>query len=476
MSKTFLSLLLSLLLTCVYAQDKSAQIDSLFQSLNTDGELSGAFLVVDSGKIISERYFGYEDANKHNKINALSRFELASVSKQFTSIAVMQLEEKGKLSFEDEINTYFPNLKFKGVKIKNLLRNTSGISEFLAWDPSWIDKTIINKNQDILKIIEDKIDTLLFNPGEQYLYSNTNWILLSLIVEKVSGQPFSLYMEKNIFNPAGMNNTSVFSARSPKSNLKNYAKGLAYDAKSKSFQSIDSFSGHHYLKYFDGISGPYGIASTVQDLSKWNEALYKHTLLKKENFIKAISIDTLNNGNPIKMAGLYYGNGWLFTDSTNNENKMHFHTGGYPGYHSIIVRENKNQRYFIALINKRNTISVYPLTSAIDKILQNQQVPKIEREQLSEAIVLMEFQVKQFLGTYAYEKQPELKFEITADDDGNIYAQLTGQQAIQVYPRSDLELFYTAVKADLKFSKENDKINTLTLFQNGQELKFNKIK
>lgn len=476
MSKPFLSLLFSILLISVYAQDKSARIDSLFHSLNTDGELSGAFLVVDSGKIISERYFGFEDADKKNKIKHLSRFELASVSKQFTAMAVMQLEEKGKLSFEDEINKYFPNLKFNGVKIKNLLRNTSGISEFLAWDPSWIEKTKVNTNRDILKIVEDRIDTLLFAPGDQYFYSNTNWALLALIVEQVSGLPFSQYMEKNIFNPAGMINSSVFSARSQKANPMNYAKGLAYDANSKSFKSIDDFSGYEYLKYFDGISGPYGVASTAQDLLKWNEALYENKLLKKKNFIRAISVDTLNNGKPVQFSGLYYGNGWLFTDSTTNENKMHFHTGGYPGYHSILVRENKNQRYFIALINKRNTLNVYPLTSAIDKILQNLEVPKIEREPLSEAVALMEFQVKQLLGTYAYEKQAELKFELTADDEGNIFAQLTGQQSVQVYPRSELELFYTAVKADLKFTKENDEINSLTLHQNGQELKFNKIR
>ena len=458
------------------AQDKTSRIDSLFQSLNTDGELSGAFIVVDSGNVVYEKYFGYEDAKKKNKINELSRFELASVSKQFTAMAIMQLEEKGKLSFEDEINTYFPKLQFKGVKIKNLLRNTSGISEFLAWDPNWFDHTKINSNKEALQIMERNIDSLLFIPGEKYMYSNTNWLLLALIVEKVAGEPFSKYMEKNIFKPAGMQHTKVFSARSAKANLKHYAVGFAYDAKSKIFKPVDEFSSYHYVKYLDGMYGPYGISSTAQDLIKWNDALYKHLLLKKENFLKAISVDTLNNGKAISFSGLYYGNGWLFSDSTHNENKMHFHTGGYPGYYSIIVRENKNQRYLVALINKWNTINVYPLTAAIDKILRNKEVPKIEREELNESIVLMEFQIKQLLGVYEYDQHPELKFEITADDEGNLFAQLSGQSAVQVYPRNDLELFYTVVKADLKFSKENDTITSLSLYQNGQVLKFIKVK
>lgn len=473
--KIYFCTILILFSTLLHAQDKTTRIDSLFKSLNTDGELSGAFLVVDSGKVIYEGYFGYEDVDKKNKINELSRFELASVSKQFTSMAIMQLEDKGKLSYEDEINKYFPNLKFKGVKIKNLLRNTSGIPEFLAWDQSWFDKTKINTNKDALQIIENRIDTLLFNPGDKYYYSNTNWVLLALIVEKTSGQSFAKYMDKYVVKPAGMKNTSVFSARSPKSNLKNYAIGTSYNANTKSFESVDNFSSYHYVKYLDGIYGPYGIASTAKDLLKWNEALYNNKLLKKEKFSTAINVDTLNNGKKIQMSGLYYGHGWLFTDSTDNMDKMHFHTGGYPGYHTINVRENKNKRYFVALINKWNTLNVYPLTSAIDKIIQNREVPKIEREELSESITLMEFQVKQLLGTYEYDKHPELKFTITADDEGNIFAQLSGQSAVQVYPKSELELFYTAVKADLKFTKNDDVITALTLYQNGQELKFNKI-
>ncbi|ULT27871.1 serine hydrolase [Sphingobacterium sp. E70] len=102
---------------------------------------------------------------------------------------------------------------------------------------------------------------------------------------------------------------------------------MAYDAKTKSFKSVDDFPAFSYLTYFDGGSGPYGISSTAQDLFKWNQAIQNNTLLTRQNFMKAISVDTLNNGKSIKMAGLYYGFGWLFTDSTNSESKMHFHSG-----------------------------------------------------------------------------------------------------------------------------------------------------
>lgn len=459
------------------AQIVNSRIDSLFQSLNQDGELSGSFIVIDSGHIVFEKNYGFEDSERKNKISSLSRFELASVSKQFTAMAIMQLEEKGKLSYEDEIIKYFPNLKFKNIKIKHLLRNTSGIPEFLAWDSNWIDKTKINNNQDLLTLLQTKVDTLNFNPGDQYSYSNTNYVLLALIVEKVSGIGFQDYMSKYVFKPAGMKNTSVFSARSPKADLTNYAKGYAYNAKHQTFESVDIPNTYHYVKYFDGIYGPYGISSTATDLVKWIQALDNYTLLKKENFNKAISVDTLNNGKPIiHGSGLNYGFGWIFLDDSDNSNKMHFHTGGYPGYQTIIVRDPSKKTHFIALLNKWNTVNVFPLTGAVSAILENKDVPKINREILSEAITLVEFQIKQLLGTYAYDKAPELEFEITADEDGNILAKLTGQLAIQVYPKSELELFYTAVKADLKFNKDANQITALTLFQNGQELTFKKIK
>lgn len=123
----------------VTAQTVQQRLDSLFQSLNQDGELSGAFLVADSGKVVFEKYLGFQDASKTERITSNSRFELASVSKQFTAMAIMQLEEQGKLSYEDDIIKYFPHLKFKNVRVKNLLRHTSGIPDFFSFPEKWID-------------------------------------------------------------------------------------------------------------------------------------------------------------------------------------------------------------------------------------------------------------------------------------------------------------------------------------------------
>jgi len=458
------------------AQTAQQRLDSLFQSLNTDGELSGAFLIADKGKVVFEKYLGFEDASKTKGITSNSRFELASVSKQFTAMAIMQLEAKGKLSYEDDITKYFPHIKFKNVRIKNLLRHTSGIPDFFSFPEKWIDTKKINTNQNLLRIIETKMDSTSFKPGDQHVYSNINYMLLALIVEKASGQSFATYMHQHIFKPVGMKNTTVFSARSPNADLRNYAHGMAFDVKTNSFKNVDDIALYKYAKYFDAVSGPYGISSTAQDLFKWNQAIQNNILLKQNNFLRAISADTLNNRKLIQKGDWYYGFGWVFRDSTDNKDKMHFHDGEYSGYRNILVRDFAHQKCIIVLMNKWNTIDIFPLTAAIDAILQNKETPKIEREKLTGAIKLMEFQVKQLLGTFEYTKNPELKFKITADDNGNLFAQLSGQSAIEVYPKNDLELFYTAVKAELKFSEENDEISALTLYQNGQELTFNKVK
>ncbi|MNK00289.1 Penicillin-binding protein 4* [compost metagenome] len=460
----------------VTAQTVQQRLDSLFQSLNQDGELSGAFLVADSGKVVFEKYLGFQDASKTERITSNSRFELASVSKQFTAMAIMQLEEQGKLSYEDDIIKYFPHLKFKNVRVKNLLRHTSGIPDFFSFPEKWIDTKKINTNQNLLRIIETKMDSTSFKPGDQHVYSNINYMLLALIVEKASGQSFAKYMHQHIFKPVGMNNTTVFSARSPNVDLRNYAHGMAFDVKTNSFKNVDDIAIYKYAKYFDAVSGPYGISSTAQDLFKWNQAIQNNILLKQNNFLRAISADRLNNRKLIQKGDWYYGFGWVFKDSTDNKDKMHFHDGEYSGYKNIIVRDFAHQKCIIVLMNKWNTIDVLPLTFAIDAILKKRKTPAIEREKLTGAITLVESQIKQLLGTYEYTKQPDLKFKITADDSGNLFAQLSGQAAIEVYPKNNLELFYTAIQAMLKFSKENDEVSTLTLYQNGQELTFNKVK
>lgn len=468
--------ILFLMILCITLRAQSAyhRLDSLFNNINQAGELSGAVLVMDSSKVVYEKYFGYEDSPKKKKIHQTTRFELASVSKQFTAMAIMQLEHQGKLSFKDDIKKYFPRLKFKNVTIDHLLRHSSGISDFIRWDQSWFDRSKINTNDAILSILENKLDSTEFEAGSQFSYSNTNYVLLALIVEHVSNMSFKAYMQKFIFGPSGMKNTSVFSARSPGADLQNYARGLGYDYQTGKYISIDQLPSNssQFTTYMDGISGAYGISSTAQDLLKWHKALNKETVLPKQQFQQALLVGYLNDGKPnFSDMGGYVGYGWMFIDSTDT-NKMHYHTGNWPGYQSILVREPKSDRFVAVLVNKWNFIGVLPLMTAINAILNNRAVPVIAPQDIEHKISLMEYQVRELIGQYSYTDSPALIYTITADNEGRIFAQLGDQPAVEVLPKSDVELFYTVIDAKLKFERKENKIYKLTLFQNGQELKF----
>lgn len=456
------------------AQNRVDQLDSIFNTLNIDGELSGAFLVVDEGKILYEKYLGYEDIEKSKPINSQSRFELASVSKQFTAMAIMQLAQQGKLSYQDQISQYFPELPFAKVTIDNLLRHTSGVPEFLGFDNQWIDRAKINTNADILNILVQHVDSTSFKPNTHFAYSNTNYILLALIVEKVSGLNFDTYMREYVFKPSKMTSSSVLSARSTTKPLTHYARGFGFDVLNDSFQYIDDLSSYAYLKYFDGIAGPYGISSTARDLMAWDQALTNGTILSNQEFKKALEIGSLNNDSSIVgLMDSYVGYGWMFRDTTDN-GKMHFHTGGWPGYQAIVVREPANKRLVVVLINKWNMIGVLPIMGAIQAILDGKTPPVLTRQKFDGVISLMEFQVKELIGSYAYTESAELKYHITANEEGKIFAQLTGQSSFEVYPSSDVDLFYTEVDAKIKFQKEGERVTKLTLFQNGLELVFTK--
>src|SRR6202012_4335988 len=123
---------------------------------------------------------------------------------------------------------------------------------------------------------------LAFKAGDQFSYSNTNYVLLALIVEKVSGMPFEDYLEKFIFKPLGMAHTRVYHQRAAKQKIQNYALGYVFDPAKNKFMVNDSITANKYEYYFDGIAGPYGISCTTEDMLKWDQALYTNKLVSTE--------------------------------------------------------------------------------------------------------------------------------------------------------------------------------------------------
>jgi CubicO group peptidase (beta-lactamase class C family) len=468
-----ITVLASILSDAAFAQ-KSNKLDSLFSKLAANGYFNGCVLVAEQGKPIYEKAFGYANFDTKQKLDNQTMFELASVSKQFTAMAIMQLHQQGKLNYDDAVVKYLPMLPYTSVTINNLLHHTSGIPEFLAWTDKLVKVDKINYNQDVLNALANNKIPLNFKPGDKVAYSNTNYVILALIVEKISGMSFSDYLNKNIFLPLDMLHTRVYAQRAVETKISNYAYGYIFNPTKNAFDLNDNMTANRYEYYFDGIVGPYGLSSNTEDLLKWDQALYSEKLVSKAIQEEAYQTSKLNDGKDATFSNIPYGFGWLILPSLTDEGRRFMHSGGYPGYMTIITRFPDKDRTIIILTNIYNVINLYQLNNAVENILFEKPFQIPEALPFKKSLVLTPAQLKAIEGIYIPKQAPQVKFMITTDN-GQVYAQITGQPKVEVYAETELDFFYSVVAARIQFKKDNKGvINSLTLIQGGRELKADK--
>ncbi|MBZ0247556.1 MAG: beta-lactamase family protein, partial [Cyclobacteriaceae bacterium] len=280
---------------------------------------------------IYHKVFGVRSFETNVPIELNDIFELASVSKQFTAMAIMMLQQEGKLQYDDPIEKYLPGLTYQGIAIRHLLNHTSGLPDYQAvMDEHW-DKSKVASNPDILEYLKKYNPPKNFEPGEKYEYSNTGYVFLASIAEAVSGQDFIEFCKERIFEPLQMTSTAIRS-NEEKNNLSHLAYGHIYVADRKSFIRADSFPSSNYTIWLGGRKGPGRVSSTEADLLKWDQALYTDQLITQETLKEAFTPATLNNGNKSN-----YGFGWEIIP-TSGAGKVVWHNGDNPGYKTIIVR------------------------------------------------------------------------------------------------------------------------------------------
>lgn len=352
---------LFILLLPVISQSKSVnetktkheEIDILMKHCYENGMFNGTILVSENGKVIYRNAFGYANLGTKEQLITESAFYLASVSKQFTSMAIMILKEKNKLKYSDKLSKYFPEFPAYAddVTIKQLMTHTSGIPNHYrlgAYKPNL-------KNSDVLEILI-KQKSLDFNPGDRYSYSNGGYVLLAMIAEKASGVPFHIFMDENIFKPLGMNKTLVFDESKPK--VKNRALG---------YNMFNELNDYEIL-----TTGAGGIYSTINDLFLWDQSLYTEILVTRESINEAFTPTVLNDG---KISN--YGFGWAITG--NNQNKSVSHGGSLAGFRTYIKRDITKKNAYIILTNNGNAVKLTEINNAIENILGNSSyaLPKI---------------------------------------------------------------------------------------------------
>jgi CubicO group peptidase (beta-lactamase class C family) len=320
--------------------DMENKLDKIFASAPG---FSGVLLVAEKGKPVYHKAFGYKSFITKEPMETSTIFELASVSKQFTAMTIMQMKEAGKLSFDDPIERYIAGLPYTGITIRHLLTHTSGLPDYQqVMDEHW-DKSKVAGNADNIKYLIQYHPEKHFEPGEKYEYSNTGFMLLASITEKVSGEDFIEYCRKRFFIPAKMTSTDIRTI-DQKKKLRNLALGHIYVKDEQRYVPADSFPQFNYAIWLGNRIGPGRVSSTSEDLLKWDRLLYSNTLVKAATLKEAFSPARLNNGSASN-----YGFGWKIKES--NKGKVVWHDGDNPGYATEFIRYIDADKTIILLCN-----------------------------------------------------------------------------------------------------------------------------
>jgi CubicO group peptidase (beta-lactamase class C family) len=340
-------------------------IDSVMTAVVDTARFNGNILLARNGKVIYQKSFGWANFDTKESLNDSSLFELASVSKQFTAMGIMMLREQGKISYEDDVRKYLPELPYEGMTIRHFLTHTSGIPDYmdLGIATGWDRKRIVF-NDDIIEMLARHKPAVLFQPGEKWEYSNTAYALLASIIGRVSGKPYGTFLAENIFTPVGMTRTRTYNTRRSKGEvLPNYAFGFVYSDSLSRFVLPDSLPGYWFVYTLDGVEGDGIVNSTTGDLFRWNEALYSDKLVKTETLQEAYTPVMLNDGTTYP-----YGFGWgTRVDST--AGKIVAHSGGWPGYSTSIIRYLDRRDCLIILTNN-DGYGMRPMIEGIQKRLK----------------------------------------------------------------------------------------------------------
>jgi Beta-lactamase class C and other penicillin binding proteins len=314
------------------------EVENILDHTLLRSRFNGGILIAKNGTIVYEKYVGYENLRTKEPLTANTPLQIASTSKTLTSAAILKLIHEGKLGINDSVSKFFPGFPYPAVTVKMLLTHRSGLPNYIYYmEKSPWDKRKLASNQDVLNTLFQWKPPRAYNPGIHFHYCNTNFVLLALIIEKVTGQSYPVYMKNNIFDPLGMTNTFVHST--------------FVNSPGDSSVVAMSYKGNGGLWPPDYSDGPYGdknIYSTPRDLLKWDQALYQYKILNKE--MQDSAFTSYSHEKPgIKN----YGLGWRMLELPNGK-KVIYHNGHWHGFNSAFVRLMDEKATIIILSNRLN--------------------------------------------------------------------------------------------------------------------------
>ena len=439
--------LTSLLFTScsVFCQDPSLRIDTLLNGYAKAMAFSGSVLVARQGEVLSNKGYGLKNISEKTMNDSNTVFQIGSITKQFTAAIILQLEEKHKLSVQDKLSKYIPDYpKGDSITIENLLTHTSGVYNYTN-DREFMQKgSIVPISRDSL-IRLFKYKPLDFSPGTKYSYSNSGYILLGYVIEKVTGKPYFQVVHENIFGPLHMTH-SGFDFKGLMSTDK--ATGYTNPSAGLKAEIVDS-----------SVSLAAGaIYTTTGDLYKWDRALYTDRIISQSSLQKAFTPHLE-----------HYGYGWTI-DSIYGK-KVVEHGGGIFGFVSFILRVPEEQICIIVLDNQPSAAAPGKIAADINALLHGQPY-SIPHERV--AITVDTNTLKQYVG--AYQLNPNFIITMTLEN-GQLMTQATNQPKFPVFAEKENFFFLKVVDAQIEFVKGADgTVGKIILYQNGRQQTANKIK
>ncbi|MFA6403877.1 MAG: serine hydrolase domain-containing protein [Salinivirgaceae bacterium] len=344
-----------------FSNAQKEKLAQYFEKLYHKKGFNGVVLIGQKDSIFYQASYGWANYHKKDSLTMNSSFQLASVSKQFTAVAILQLYEKGKLKLTDSIEKFYPNFPHKGITIHQLLTHRSGLPNYnyFLQDISSRTDTLISCQYVIQEIIANNIP-LYHRPNRRYQYSNTGYAVLAAIVERVSGLPFEIYIEQELFKPLGMNESFVY--RGIESHKK---KGSTKGYIGRWREATDN--------HLDGVLGDKGIYCSAIDLFKWDQGLYKNILLNNDSLQLAFQ----PMGKPAHFNS-NYGYGWRMIYWPTDSLKVLYHAGWWHGYRTLLMHIPKDTVTIVVLknrsaspnVNSKTMLNIlYPVElSAIDTL------------------------------------------------------------------------------------------------------------
>lgn len=433
------AMIISMLFTSVVSASSEYQ-QMLDEAYPADGP-GAAVIVVKGDEVVFRGAAGMANVELGVSLSPDNVFRLASITKQFTAAAILLLEEQDKLSVTDNINKYLPNYPTQGhtIKIENLLSHTSGIFNYTNI-PGYMGGEKIRKDVTTEELIEVFANLPMdFAPGEQYRYSNSAYVLLGAIIEKVSGQSYADFIQTAIFDKLGMKH-SYYGGPQIILNRANGYQGEAGDYSNAGFLSM---------------SQPHAagsLLSTVDDMTIWSKALFGGELLSKKSLKKMTTDFKLNNG---ERAGYGFG----FSVSERFGEREIAHNGGIHGFSTSGIWLPKQEIYALVLSNNGDSRSPGFLAASMAFDTAGADYPKMV------AVDIDADKLSEYLGVYQIKENDTRNVLM---EDGRLYTQRSGGGRSEIVAHGQDAFFYPGMFTHLVFKRERGgKVTAMDMFHGG---------